>query len=512
MKGQSIRFVGIFSLLFIFSCSSEFLNVKVQSQENITSDPNLASELVIGVYSSLLQGDPFGNGDVHGFAFMAATNIMSDDADKGSFALDQASTTGQFDDFTVSPANQFCNTLWMGHYNGIAACNQALKAFKSATISAATLSELRAEVRFVRAYYYFSLVRMFGGVPLVMQVPLDVHDALTNPVYVTRADAAVVYDSIIQDLKYASKYLPLKSQLSSLNIGHATKGAAHAMLAKVYMYTNPANWNMVKAYTDSVINSAQYQLVTDYGMQFRQAGQNGLESIFEIQTGTYNNAPLRINNYCDSQGPRGVAGWNDLGWGFNDPSVALINSYESGDLRKNETIIFIDNSGTHKGTVLWDGFRVPSSDSVQNLYYNYKAYTSNTDPNGPHGSLETYITPSDKDRPKNVIILRYADVLLMSAEAAVNLGGDAATPLNLVRARAGLPPKPGTLANIKQERHVELAMEDDRFWDLVRWGDVAAAMQLAGKTNFQTGRNELLPIPTNQILLSNGKLTQNPGY
>ncbi len=503
MKSRLTRLVGtLFSLLVVLSCNSDFLNVKVQSKETITTDPDLANALVIGAYSSLLEGDPFGNGDVHGFAFISATNIMSDDADKGSFALDQANTIGVMDDFTVTSTDQFCNTLWTGHYNGIGACNQALKAFKSATIDAATLTELKAEVRFLRAYYYFALVRMFGGVPLVLQVPVDVHDALTNPVYQTRATATVVYDSIIQDLQYASNNLPLNA-----SVGHASKGAAQSMLAKVYMYTG--NWAQVKVLTDAVIASGKYQLVPDYALQFRQAGENGPESIFEIETGTFNNANYGIANYTISQGPRvgGAGGWNDMGYGFNDPSVTLINSYEPGDLRKAGTIIFIDNSGTHKGTFLWDGVRLPSSDSVQNLYYNYKTYTSTVKETYPPSGI------TDKDRPQNVIILRYADVLLMSAEAAVQLGGDAATPLNLVRARAGLPPKGGpTMADIKQERHVELAMEDDRFWDLVRWGDAASVMIASGKTNFVAGKNELLPIPATQILLSNGKLTQNPGY
>jgi hypothetical protein len=159
-------------------------------------------------------------------------------------------------------------------------------------------------------------------------------------------------------------------------------------------------------------------------------------------------------------------------------------------------------------TTLWDGFRIPSSDSVQNLRYNYKMYTSSTTP-----PKETYTNPTDKDRAKNPIILRYADILLINAEAAFHTGGDATTPLNLVRARAGLSAKSGvTLADIKQERHVELAMEDDRFWDLVRWGDAAAVMTAAGKTNFVAGKNELLPIPLTQILLSNNKLKQNNLY
>ncbi len=501
MKARFLLLSLIFTLLAV-SCNQDFLNVKGQGHVTTSTDPDLARLLVVGVYNGLLEGDPFGYGDVHGFAFVSATNIMSDDADKGSFPLDQASTAGQLDDFTISPTNEFCATLWSGHYNAIGNANQALKALSTAAIDPALLAEYRGEVRFIRAYLYFNLVRMYGGVPLVLRVPANAADA-NSDTFVTRADVKVVYDSIISDLQFAIKNLPTKSHAS---VGHATKGAAQGILAKVYLYQG--NWALAYAWSDSVIVSGQYQLVPDYGSQFRQAGNNGPESIFEIETGTFNNAFLRIDNYCDSQGPRAISGWNDLGWGFNGPSSSLINSYEPGDLRKAATIIFIDNSGTHKGTVLWDGFRIPSSDSVQNLYYNYKMYTSSVTP-----SKETYITPSDKDRPKNVIVLRYADILLINAEAALQAGGDAVTPLNLVRQRAGLAPKGSvTLADIKQERHVELAMEDDRFWDLVRWGDVAAAMQTAGKTNFQSGRNELLPIPTNQILLSNGKLTQNPGY
>jgi len=502
MKLKSIILSVLCSLL-LESCNQDFLEVKGQGQVTTTTDPDLAQTLVVGVYNGLLQGDPFGNGDVHGFAFVSATSIMSDDADKGSTALDQASTAGQLDDFTVSPNNQFCATLWSGHYNAIGNANQALKALETATVDAALLAQLRGEVRFIRGYLYFNLVRFFGGVPLVYRVAKDGNDANTDPAFQTRADVDVVYDSIINDLQFAIKNLPMKSKAA---VGHATKGAAQAMLAKVYLYQQ--KWDLAFALSDSVIGSGQYHLASDYGSQFRQAGNNGPESIFEIQTGTFNNGFLRIDNYTDSQGPRAIGGWNDLGWGFNDPSVSLINSYEPGDLRKAATIIFIDNSGTHKGTVLWDGFRIPSSDSVQNLYYNYKTYTSSVTP-----PKETYITPTDKDRPHNVIVLRYADVLLINAESALQTGGNAVTPLNLVRQRAGLAPKGSvTLADIKQERRIELAMEDDRFWDLVRWGDAASVMQAVGKTNFMVGRNELLPIPENQILLSGNRLKQNPNY
>ena len=267
-------------------------------------------------------------------------------------------------------------------------------------------------------------------------------------------------------------------------------------------------WNAVYELTEEVISSGQYDLLPDYATIWRQAGDNSIESIFEIQTGKFNNANLKVDNYTAPQGPRsgGKGGWDDLGWGFNNPSQSLLNEYEPGDLRKDATVIIIDNSGTHKGTVLWDGFRVPSSDSVQNLYYNYKAYTSR--------EKETYAIPQDKDRPKNIKILRYADVLLMNAEAGVRLGmGDPAARLSALRERAGLDEVESvTLDDVWHERRVELAMEHDRFWDIVRQGRAEEVMHAAGKTNFQSGKHELLPIPNSQILLSGGKLEQNPNY
>lgn len=505
-----------FSFLFItlsitISCSESFLDVEVQGGVDPDSDPEVAQRLVTGVYNSLLQGDSWGNGDVHGFAFISATSIMSDNADKGSTLSDQAVPVGAMDDFTLTSTNKFCETLWSGHYNSIGAANQALKALSTSTVE--NKAQLIGEVRFLRGYFYFNLVRMYGGVPLVLRVPIDANDANTDPVFQTRASVSVVYDSIIQDLQYAVDNLALKGVYDP---GHATKGAAQTLLAKVYMYkasaqTNPnpnADWQKVFDLTDAVISSAKYSLVDDYATLWRQAGDNNNESIFEIQTGEFNNANLNPDLYTVCQGARqgGSAGWNDLGWGFNTPSTSLVNAYEVGDSRKTGTIIFIDNSGTHAGTVLWDGFRIPSSDSVQNLFYNYKAYTSR--------DKEQWANKDDKNRPKNIRILRYADALLMYAEAAVHLTqGDPVEKINLIRDRADLLPKSlVTINDIWQERRIELAMEHDRFWDLVRQGNAASVLHAAGKTNFVAGKHELLPIPNSQILLSGGKLVQNPLY
>lgn len=500
---KNIFSIKVFLLIGLFvsatSCSDDFLDVPVQGGPTVDSDPKLAERLVTGVYNSLLQGDSWGQGDVHGFAFVSVTNIMSDDADKGSTPSDQAVPVGDIDNFTLSPTNAFAESLWKGHYNGIGAANQALAAIEAATtLDEETKTQFVGEVRFLRGYLYFNLVRMFGGVPLVLRVPRDATDANSDPAFKTRASLADTYNTIVTDLQFAADHLPLRSQSA---VGHANKGAAQALLAKVYMYQD--NWEKVYELTEEVIGSGQYSLLKSYDSLWRQVGDNSRESIFEIQTGEFNNDNLKIANYTAPQGARGTGGWDDLGWGFNTPSLSLINEYEAGDLRKDATIIFVDNSGTHAGTILWDGFRVPSKDSVQNLYYNYKAYTSKTE--------EDFPRPDDKDRPQNIKILRYADVLLMNAEAGVRLSiGDPAGRISPMRERAGLEPKATvTLDDVWHERRVELAMEHDRFWDIVRQGRAEELMHAAGKTNFVSGKHELLPIPNTQILLSGGALTQN---
>ncbi len=504
ISNNAISILMMVTSVVILSCNESFLDVKVQGGETVDLDPNLAQKLVTGVYNSLTQGDCFGNGDVHGWGLITITCTISDDADKGSTASDQAVPIGDIDNFTLTSTNKFCETIWSGHYNAIGAANQALvQLAKSSSIEPAQLKIYQAEVRFIRGYLYFNLVRMFGDVPLVLRVPKDLTDATNDPTFVTRAPVGVVYDSIARDLQFAINNLLIRNQTP---MGHVSKGTAQTLLAKVYLYQK--KWPESQALTDLVIASGQYQLVNDYATIWRQAGDNNIESIFEIQSGKFNNGNFGIDNYVVCQGPRvgGKGGWDDLGYGFNGPTPNLISAYEPGDLRKSATVIFIDNSGTYKGTILWDGRRIPSSDSVQNLYYNYKAYTSVT--------KEQYANIADKNRPKNIHILRYAEVLLMNAEAAFHTGtGDPTGKVNLVRARAGLTPKGGvTINDIWNERRVEFAMEHDRFWDLVRQGRAGQVMRASGKTNFVDGKHELLPVPNSQIILSGNKLTQNQGY
>lgn len=509
MKNIIIKIAIVTVVLFSVSCSKKFLDVPT-STPTPSNDPNAAEDEVTAAYSSLVYIDPGGGWsyDTHGISFMAATNIMSDDADKGSFAADQPGIN-DLDNFTETSSNAFVAALWNGYYAGIARTNNALNALAVASLDSATVRRLRGEVLFIRGYYYFNLVRFFGGVPIVTYVPNGPRAAVSDTTLVTRASVADVYNKvIIPDLTYALNNLPLKSAAVT---GRITKGGAETMLAKVNMYLQ--NWQQVDSLTQDVINSGQYSLVPDYSTIWRAVGDNNAESIFEIETGEYAGTDGGIPLYSEMCGPRNTGGnWynptftydptGDLGWGFCTPSQNLVNAYEPGDLREAATIIFCNlNSPNGNADTLWDGFIVPVG--TQSQYYNYKAYHSE--------KLEPFYEDRDR-KEKDVHILRYAEVLLMNAEAATHVGGDAMTPLNMVRARAGLPPAAAAnQATIWQERRVELALEHDRFFDIVRQGRAAQVMEADGK-NFTPNKNELLPIPATQIALSGGRLTQNPGY
>jgi len=504
---------GCLALLSIsFNGCKNYLDVNPQgqiTQAQIAIDPVAAQSLVTGIYNVFYIGGF--SPDIDSFQFVIMTDIASDDGDKGSSPTDYGDAL-QIDNLQTPATNGVVNNVYTGHYQGIVRANQALDKLQNVTFDAATKNKLIAEARFLRAYFYFNLVRLFGGVPKLDRVP-TVAEA-NNAQFQTRATAADIYAFIISDLDFAVANLPDKG---ATDVGRATKSAAQSLEAKVYLYMK----NYQKAYdlSQAVITGGKYSLVKDYSLIWRQnavngdGGNNNAESVFEIQAGINIDCSAGINLYTVSQGPRagGKYGWSDLGFGFNNPSQSLVDEYEAGDVRKNGTIIFINptTATNSAGTVLFDGFRIPSQDSVQNSRYSYKAYHSRT--------LESNCGGNTDRLPKQVRILRYADVLLINAEAAVQLGntGAATTDLHLVRARAGLADVAPTLTAIWHERRVELAMEHDRFFDLVRQdavqpGRATAAFAADGKTWSAT--KALFPIPQAQIDLSGKKLLQNPGY
>jgi tetratricopeptide (TPR) repeat protein len=504
------RFLIVTLPLFIIaSCKKSFLEVNPQGQLTeiqALTDPTSADKLVGGVYNTLY----FGGFDITtvGFLWVMANDVASDDADKGSTPSDFG-PAGEIDNFTHTPNNFIFDNIWRGHYAAIARANRAIDILEKGSYEATTKNRLLGEVRFLRGLYYFNLVRFFGGVPKVIRTP-DPSEGNSDE-FQTRATREQIYEVVIEDLQFATDNLPLKGEGAS-QVGRATKGAAQSYLAKVYLYQK--NWQKAFELSQAVINSNRYSLVPDYNLIFREkpaggaGGNNNSESIFEVQTGANLGENAVSPLYSNGQGARSKGGWNDLGFGLNNPSVDLANSYEAGDTRRNATIIFISPTvaGNSPGTLLWDGFRIPSQDSVENPRYNYKAYHS--------AIAESAQLTNNKDtKPKNIRLMRYAEVLLIYAEAAAMLGNaaEATAKLNMVRSRAKLPPSTGTQANIWKERRSELGMEQDRFFDLVRQGRAGAVLRAQGKA-FVDGKHEVFPIPQSQRDLSGGRLTQNPGY
>ena len=468
--------------LVSFSCEDD-LNVEPtdsQTEVDFLNNPNNAIQLVNGVYNKQLDYN------MYSFSWIGITSITSDDADKGSTPGDFGSDKQKMDALTFGSTDVSFLDVWQARYDGIYRANNALYYLEQLTIDETLKNRLIGEIKFLRALFYFDLVRCFGGVPLVT-TRIDVNDtqAITNIVYV-RKTKPETYALIESDLQDAIARLPLKSTYGANNLGRASKGAAQALLAKAFLYQQ--KWQEAFDMAGEVINSGQYALLPDYAQVWREAGENGMESIYEVQA----TLTKGIIEYTDVQGPRGTP---DLGWGFNTPSISLVNSYEPGDLRKNATIMFVPG-------VLWDGFIAPTT--WTNPRYNYKAY---------HSSIAESWNDNKVETAKNLRILKYSDVLLIRAEAGFHIGsGEALLRVNEIRNRAGLANLSAvTLAEILKERRLEMAMEHERWFDIVRTGTAAAAMAADGKT-FITGTHELFPIPIQEIVRSGGLLIQNPGY
>lgn len=475
----------VLSALIFSGCTNDFLDTK-QTETISTTDLALfnndagAQGFVTAIYSK------FTDWNMSSFSWIGLSSITSDDADKGSSPGDTGSDKDLMDALTYNSSSGSVEEVFTANYQGINKCNQALSFLPLLDQADANLrARLMGEAKFLRAFMYFTLVKTYGGVPIVDHLPNPSSEE-DRVMQLTRRSTTEVYAFIVSDLTDAIAVLPAKGTYSASEKGRASIGAAYALLSKVYLYQK--EWQKALENANLVVG---YSLATDYASQYKITGENDSESIFEIQ-GTGSTPAKGIQGYSATQGARGAGGW---GWGFNTPSMSLVNAYEVGDVRKNATIIFA-------GTTLYDGRVVPLT--VENPRYNYKAYSS------------AYTDAWDSD--VNIKYLRYAEVLLIKAEAMNELGQTAtAIPiLNQIRNRAGLAnttavSQADVRTAIWKERRVELAFEHDRFYDLVRTGQAAAAFAIDGKT-FTVGKNELFPMPQKFISEANGLSTQNPGY
>jgi hypothetical protein len=492
MKNINIYILSALLTLAFTSCSEDFLDKGLLGEVEETDFMQNESDAILATnacYNALRTWRYNG-----GFPILG---IMSDNMLKGSNPTDGIQIL-EFDNFTFTPDVGTVSAYYTTYYLAIKRTNLVIERAPAIEMDEALKARLIAEAKFMRGITYFNMVRLYGGVPLITS---------TNPDrIVPRASADDIYNFVLQDLEDAIADLPERSEYESADLGRATKGAAKAFLAKVHLFL--ADFSNTEKFALEVINSGQYSLDPDYEHVFTTDGEFGPGSIFEIGARPFG-FQEGGNQYGNTQGVRGTP---NKGWGFGRPSWDLLTSYEEGDPRRDASVIFL-------GEVL-DGIEIIGDAATPDTTYN-------TD--GTVKEIECYNqkvwtpgTTAIDSWDHNVRMMRYAEVLLMAAEALNENGNtsDALMYLNMVRERAR-----GGNANILldvtvtdraqlrqliwQERRFELALEQHRFLDLVRTGEAPSVL---GPLGFQENKHELFPIPQSEIDLSEGTLEQNPNW
>ncbi|MBB6462237.1 RagB/SusD family nutrient uptake outer membrane protein [Flammeovirga kamogawensis] len=506
MKRYSIVFV--FAIL-TFSCAN-LLEKTPQAQEtsaNYFNTQDGALKATNAIYEKLRGWNTTAWGPI------GLVDVASDDANKGSTSTDSNDMI-ELNNATYLTNNGTIEGYYKEHYQAINRCNQVIVNVPEANFDKNEKDRYIAEAKCLRAFFYFNLVRAYGGVPII--------DRLLQPEEYKQARASrdETYDFIIQDLEEAALVLPTKSGYGSADLGRVTQGTAYALLAKVHLFRASFNGDATeygKALTaaEKVVNSGEYTLYPNFADIFKLSGENSSESIFEVQTHDFEQGG-GSSQYSEIQGIRS----NSLnrGWGFNIPSKSLRDEFEANDPRYDATIITA-------GQTLYDGEVVPrpaddvfgdNSDPISE-FYSYKVYAPSH--NGGNGNS-----------PMNIRLIRYSDILLIAAEAANAQGNTtkALNYLNMVRARARgnlnvLPDVVGAdqvvvREAIWHERRVELAMEQHRYFDLMRMDNVVpgyAKTKLSENTDnkFDASKNKVYPIPQSEInAVGSDLLEQNPNY
>jgi len=471
-----------------------------------------------GMYSTLRSYAGFST-----LPWLDFNSIRDDDAQKGSSTTDGAEINAEFETFQYTKNDWATNTYWNDHYYMINLANQALHYADSLKLKDPASLRNVGEACFFRAYSYFDLVKAYGDVPLLNFYSTNAKD-LIKP----KSPATAIYALIDSDLTVASQYLPTQWQDNNGNVifrGRITSGAAKSLWAQTYLFRS--NWAAVKGLCEDVINSGVYRLDSPFVNIWEDGvggvGKNGPESIFEMQASVGENGTSWYGvQWGTSQNVRqggATTDWN-LGWGWNTPTDNLVNAWDSKDPRKAATILYSGQSDGGPATGGYGATLPPYNPgtALDQKYWNKKVYS---DP-----AMRAFTGEIGSSGGADWIdhrIIRYADVILMEAEAANELGDGptAEAMLEMIRHRARNGGDPATVlphiaytsqtqmrTAIKNERRWEFAMEGYRFYDLVRWGDAPAVLGPLG----YTARNALYPIPQPAIDLSGGVLVQNPNY
>jgi len=530
---STIKITLFLTLAVLLSACQGFLDrqpLGLATDQNFYNDPLNAELAVNAVYEATTRGEgpsPFG-WLAHNYEFMIG-DILSDDAAKGSTPSDYLELRNM-EQWINEPGSGIAAAFWTNNYRGVFRANTVLANLPEATFDETLKTRLLGEAHFLKGYFYFYLVKIFGGVPLFRDQlsPEEVSS-------VSRASLEETYAYIVEEFQMAADMLPTRSGYDSQDLGRATKGAAQAYLARVYSYEaglgiNGRTWQDVYDMTSTVVNSGEYSLVSNYATIWEEEGENSSESIFEIQfaTNSFESGDQKTgSNENIFQNNRSI--W---GWGFNNPTQDLVDEFEENDPRLPCTVIA---DGDIANGIPQE---VASPDANETGYLNRKANIEQPQPG--------------KSGPQNLRKMRLADVLLLHAEASYHLGNEAEARavLNQIRERAlnATMPKgsvegsltyepyaPGTLDNalpaiedgvtgtalleaIYHERRVELGMEAHRFYDMVRTGRYVDALDPAYQGNclshsITNGLNHpypVQPIPLDEV--QSWGLEQNPAY
>lgn len=477
MKKYKLLPLAIF--ISLSSCKDGFLDLAPVSQTNSVNFYRNADDMLNAVNASYaaLQFNGLYNQSMY-----AIGEVLSDNTE----ILDQQAgiEITQLDAFSIVSTNTFLNSMWNNHYRGILACNTVIDRIVNVSMNEELKTRFIGEAKFLRGLMYFNMVRTFGDTPLVLKETADIASGYSYG----RTPVVEVYAQIEADLKEAEQSLP--AAYTGTNVGRATSGAAKGLLAKVYL--TQKKWAEAAAKAKEVIDAGTYSLMDNYADIYKIANKNNKESLFEVQyrKGGYglgspfnnNFAPWLSGTIVTKVGPGG---------GHNQPTADIAGAYETGDKRK-------------------DGSFSPGYTAANGTFVAVRYINKYLDP-APFAAY---------DADNNWPVLRFADVLLMRAEALNELSytadGEAFTLLNRIRKRAGLIEK--TSADLvsqatfrlalEKERRLELAFENHRWFDLVRTDRALEVMSAKGIKSHQL----LLPVPQSQIDINPSKIKQNPGY
>ncbi len=460
----------LFVVTTLVSCN-DFIDLTPVSQQNSASFYKNEMEMeqaLTAAYNSLKDIAQYGGDGFSTFMEVPSDNTWNENTtmDGGSYA--------SFDNFVVNPTNPQLERTWVSCFSGIQRCNIVISRLPNANVSDDFRTKKRGEALFLRALTYFNMVRIWGGVPLITEEVTNVNDAFHHK----RATEEEVYTQIIKDLNEAIGLLPVT--YDSSNVGRATKGAAQTLLGKVYL--TQKDWSkVISLLKDGVISANNYKLMSDFSSVFSVSNKNNAESIFEVQ----------FDKTIEGAGYIGGDPLIKNGDVNNLPSANLRALFEANpDDRVAASIINLSGLGWRM----------------------YKWH----DTKGSNNGLGF-----------NIIVLRYADVLLMVAEALNELkygNAEALSYLNQVRLRSHakaytyeqLLDQESFRQAVAKERRLELAFENQRWFDLKRTGkaidvlnnSVGASILKVNVQSYQL----LCPIPQSEIDASSGALEQNPGY